>query len=178
MHPRSYFTYDHPRARLDLAQFPSAGPLQSADQQRAYIEAVGAKPMPTGGYRGCAYMGNNKGVVCQNQSMSTYQPRQSNFFSKWVANVDYDDYSPDMVGTPNIQAPGGMEQVYLGGGPGYTTCAEACSCQKDEACTCDDGPEKCGWVAVNHDCLQPVPNGQYASLSACEAAQSLGFYGK
>ena len=178
MHPRNTFTYDHPRARLDTAQYPASGSIMSPAQQVAFNERMGAAGLPTGGYRGCAYLGFNNGVVCQNQSLSTYQPRQSNFYSKWVANVDYDDYSPDMVATPNIQAPGGMDQVYLGGGPGYTTCGDACSCQNDVDCTCQDGPEKCGWVAVNHDCLQPVPNGTYPSLSACEAAQSLGFYGK
>ena len=178
MHPRNTFTYDHPRSRVDTSVYRSSGSILSAEQQASFNTRMGDTPRPTGGYRGCAYMGNNFGVVCQNESMSTYAPRASNFYSKWVANVDYDDYSPDMVATPNIQTPGGIAQVYLGGGPGYTTCRDACSCAKDVDCTCDETEEKCGWVAVNHDCMQPVPNGTYASLRACEEAQSLGFYGK
>jgi hypothetical protein len=156
--------------------------IMSSDQQAAYATAMGAVARPTGGFTGCGYMGYNDGISCQYGSIGHFHPNMESFFSTWVANVDY-PYGPDFP-QPRIFAPGNINQILAGGNSGNNPCIEACSCQNDPHCTCRDAvdvngqPIQCGWPSINHDCMEPVPGGKYKSLSACEAAQSLGFYGK
>jgi hypothetical protein len=157
-------------------------PIMSSMQQAAYDVAMGAVPRPTGGFTGCGYMGYHDGISCQYGSIGHFHPNMESFFSTWVGNVD-DPYGPDFP-QPQVYAPGGIPQILAGGNSGLNPCISACSCDNDANCTCTDAidmngnPVKCGWPSINHDCMEPVPNGKYPSLTACEAAQSLGFYGK
>lgn len=160
-------------------------PIMSSTQQHAFGDAMGAIPRHTGGFTGCGYMGYNDGISCQYGSIGHFHPNMESFFSTWIANVDY-PYGPDFP-QPQVYAPGNVQQILAGGNSGNANnnpCIEACSCQNDQHCTCSDAvdlngnPVKCGWPSVNHDCMEPVPGGKYPSLTACEAAQSLGYFGK
>lgn len=156
--------------------------IMSSQQQAAYMDAMGQVARPTGGFTGCGYMGYQDGISCQYGSIGHFHPNMESFFSTWVGNVDY-PYGPQFP-QPNVYAPGGMPQILAGGNAGMNPCTSACSCSNDPDCTCADttdlsgNPVQCGWPSVNHDCLEPVPGGKYKSLTACEAAQSLGYYGK
>lgn len=149
-------------------------PMMSAEQQQAFYLASEAIPRPTGGYTGCGYDSWGRGIVCQNGAINNVHPNMESFYSDWTLNVNY-PYSPDNM-YPIMQTPGGIDQILMGGGAGVTPCAEACSCVGDRDCTCNTA--ECGYPAVFHDCMEPVPGGKYRSLSECEAAQHLGYYGK
>jgi hypothetical protein len=170
----------HHRQALTPDELFLTGPVQSADQQIAFSEAMGAVPRPTGGFRGCGYIGFNEGIQCNKQfgTIADYHPNNESFYSNWVANVEY-PYSPSAPMYPVIETPGGIEQVFLGGGVGNTPCSQACTCLGNPSCECADvGDLKCGWAAVSHDCIGAVPGGKYPSLRACEAAQEIGYFGK
>lgn len=148
----------------------------SEQQQMAFNAAMADVARPSGGYSGCGYVDYDQGIVCQNANMPNYHPNAESFFSNWVANVDY-PYGPDFP-QPNVMADGTLEQIMAGGGGGMNPCIDDCSCANDPQCTCRnaDPAMQCGWPSVGNDCMEPVPNGKYASLAACEFANSLGYY--
>lgn len=151
------------------------GPMMSEEQQRGFNAVMGDTQRPSGGYTGCGYVDYDQGIVCQN-GMPRYEPNAESMFSNWTANVDY-PYGPDFP-QPNVMADGTIAQVLAGGGGGFNPCIEDCSCRNDAACTCANAdPEvQCGWPRVGNNCMEPVPNGQFPSLAACERATSLGYY--
>jgi hypothetical protein len=153
------------------------GPIMSEAQQAAFSQTMGGISRPAGGYTGCAYAGYDQGIVCQ-LGMPKYEPSAQSLFSNWTGNVDF-PYGPD-VPQPNVMADGTINQILAGGGGGFNPCIDDCSCQNDAACTCRnaDPAMQCGYPRVGNNCLEPVPNGQFPSLSACEQATSLGFYGR
>ena len=153
-------------------------PIMSEQQLLDFDATMSGINRPAGGYIGCGYAGYDQGVVCQNAVVPTFAPRAESFFSNWVSNVDY-PYGPNFP-QPNIMADGTLEQIFANGGSGQNPCLDDCSCENDPDCTCRQSvPDVvCGYPAVNQNCLEPVPNGAYPSLTACERATSLGFYGR
>ena len=151
-------------------------PLSMAQFNQHQIAAASKAPVH-GGINGCGYMGvpfGLNGVVCQN-NMPRYANSDANFTGYWTGNIN--------PGFPEaqIKTPGGRAQIMMGGGPGNAannTCLEKCSCANDVNCACLPNDDKCGWAAVNQDCMSPVPNGAYPSLTACEKANSYGWVGK
>jgi hypothetical protein len=145
----------------------------SAPQMVEYSEQMGGIKRPFGGYIGCGYTNFDNGTVCQHNSMNKYHPNKASFYSKWVSNVDVQ--FPQAVIDPKIN---GLPQIMMGGGGGMNGCEDLCTCAGDPSCPCTQTDLKCGWPSVNQTCMEPVPNGQFPSLAACEAATSTGQYGK
>ena len=160
-----------------VSAMSNMAPPLSMNQFNAHQMAVSAKPPVHGGINGCAYMGvpfGLDGVVCQN-NMPRYANNDASFTGYWTSNIN------NGFPAANIKTPGGMAQIMMVGGPGNASnnsCLEACSCANDVNCACRSNTDKCGWSAVNQDCLAAVPNGRYPSLSACEKANSYGWVGK
>lgn len=159
----------------DLAQMSVMGAPQAA----AYRDLMAATPRPTGGFTGCGYMarpaGPYNGVSCQYGSLSQYHPNLESFHSDWVANVSY-PYAPEALMHPQIQTPGNLPQIFLGGGSGYTPCSADCACsQMNPECKC--ASPGCGYPTIQQNCMEPVQGGQYSSLAACENARELGYTG-
>jgi hypothetical protein len=151
-------------------------PPMSEAEQRAFNQQMGGIPRDAGGFTGCGYIDYAQGIMCPNGSISQYHPNMESFYSDWTANVKY-PYGPDFP-QPNVMADGTVEQILVGGGGGFNPCIEDCSCRNDAQCTCmnSDPNVQCGWPSVGGDCMEPVPNGKYPSLAACEFANSLGYY--
>ncbi len=168
--------YHAPQARRG-ARFSVTDPPMSRHQSQMFNRQMGSMAQP-GSFAGCAYMGEPVGIVCQ-FNMPKYHASPDSYRGEWIANVD------NGFPGPNIQTPGGLPQVLLGGGPGDMTnnpCLALCSCDGDKDCACkeiegDSPGQSCGWVSVNQDCVAPVPGGMYPSLTACEQANELGFSG-
>lgn len=148
-----------------------APPLSSAQNQQ-YMMELAAIPRTLGGAMGCSYTGWDHGVVCQNTGgMPAYAYSPASYTGDWAANVR------GGFPLPAVQSPGGYEQIQMGGGGGSPECAQACSCVGDATCPCKNAAgQTCGYSSVNQTCTEPIPNGQYASLAACEAANARGFY--
>lgn len=155
----------------------SLAPPSSMSHFNAAQQARSATAPVNGGINGCAYMGvpwGLDGVVCQN-NMPRYRNSDSNFTGYWTSNIN------DAFPAATLETPGGMAQLSMGGGPGDAStngCLSKCSCENSVDCQCAKSDEKCGWTAINQDCLSPVPNGPYSSLTACEKANSYGWVGK
>lgn len=145
------------------------GPIQSQEEFTTKFNTM--SPVEYGGYSGCSYRGGETGVVCT-RNMNRYTPDSNFWTGNWVSNVDVQFPAPllEVVGA---------EQVLNGGNTDYigNVCTDDCACSyANPDCQCTT--PTCGWVSVNHDCMGAVPNGKYSSLSACEAAQYPGYYGK
>lgn len=150
---------------------PKSPPISSA-QHYAYANELAAIPRPLGGAAGCSYTGWEYGVVCQNTGgMPSYSQAPGSYTGNWHGNVK------GGFPHPEVQTPGGYEQIMMGGGSGSSECAQVCTCAGDPTCPCRNGPgQSCGYSSVNQTCVEPYPGGEYASLSACEAANSRGQY--
>jgi hypothetical protein len=150
---------------------PMSPPISSA-QNQAYTNQLAAIPRPLGGAMGCSYTGFDYGVVCQNTGgMPNYSQSPVSFVGECHANV-----KPGFP-LPQVQRPGGYDQIMMGGGSGSPECAQACSCLGDSTCPCLNAPgQTCGYSSVNQTCVEPYPGGEYSSLSACEAANARGNY--
>ena len=151
-------------------------PPMSEKQQMAFNQNMANTPRQAGGFMGCGYIDYAQGIACPNGSISQYHPNAESYYSNWTANVDF-PYGPDFP-QPNVMADGTIAQIMMSGGNGYNPCIQDCSCQNDPQCTCKnaDPALKCGYPSVGGDCMEPVPNGAYPSLAACEYANSMGFY--
>jgi hypothetical protein len=147
-------------------------PPLSAAQNAAYNDELANIPRPYGGAVGCAYTGFEDGIKCLHSGgMPSYAPSVESFVSKWEGNV------AGGFPMPNVSSPGGYKQIMLGGGSGSPECAEDCTCLGDPSCPCRGNNNlNCGYVSVNQTCVEPVPNGTYKSLAACEAANARGNY--
>ena len=173
-----------PRARVDASSLNYQDLQQmnvmSNSQAAGYRDLMGKTPRPTGGFTGCGYIahpgpGQYNGVSCQFGSLGTYHPNLESFHSDWVANVSF-PYSPQVFMDPQIQTPGNLPQIFMGGGAGYTPCRADCACSNmNPDCKCKSA--SCGYPAIQQNCMEPVEGGQYASLAECEAARELGYTG-
>jgi len=165
-------------AALNQYAAPTNPPMSHAQYDK-FQQTMGGMSEPTGGYSGCAYQGvpfGTRGVTCQH-NINTYTPSTTSFAGNWVGNV-----ASGFPG-PNIQTPGGLPQLFMAGGPGdddNNPCLQSCSCENDLDCTCAGGSDSpghnCGWASINQDCMAPVPNGMYKSLTACEKANYSGAF--
>jgi hypothetical protein len=150
----------------------SKSPPLSSAQNQAYTMELAGIPRPDGGAMGCSYTGFKHGVVCDNTGgMPNYVQSPTSFTGEWSANVKGGFPLPD------VQSPGGYEQIVMGGGSGSPECAEVCTCLGDASCPCRNAPgQNCGYSSVNQSCVEPIPGGEYPSLAACEAANARGNY--
>ena len=154
-------------------------PPMSYEQMQLFNSGMGGIARPSGGFTGCGYVDFDQGIVCQNGNINRYQPNAPSFFSNWTSNTDY-PYGPDFP-QPNVMADGTIAQIMAGGGGGYNACIQDCACTAaNPQCMCGnvDPSLMCGYASMGSDCMEPVPNGQYPSLAACEFANSLGYYKK
>jgi hypothetical protein len=103
--------------------------------------------------------------------MMSYAPNVASYASRWAGNV------AGGFPHPVVASPGGYDQIMMGGGSGSPECAQDCACVNDAACTCKKANGlNCGYTAVNQTCVEPVPNGTYASLADCEAVHARGHF--
>jgi hypothetical protein len=150
---------------------PMSQPLSSA-QNAAYSTELESIPRVHGGAVGCSYTGWSDGIKCQySNGMPSYAPNVASYASMWGANVTQG------FPAPIVSAPGGYEQIMMGGGSGSPACAQDCSCQGDASCPCRRANNlNCGYASVNQACVEPIPGGMYPSLAACENANARGDY--
>lgn len=148
---------------------PMSPPLSTV-QNTEYTNELAGISRPFGGAVGCAYTGFDDGIKCQfSGGMPAYVARVDSYTGVWDANV-----SPDFP-VPTSASPGGYAQIMMGGGSGSPECAQDCTCLGDATCPCrNQNGLNCGYVSVNQSCVEPIPNGTYASLASCEAANARG----
>jgi hypothetical protein len=155
------------RAGVAYGHGTSVGPMSpplSAAQNAAYTAELASIPRPNGGAVGCAYTGFADGIKCQfSGGMPGYAPSVQSFVSNWQGNV------AGGFPMPAVSSPGGYPQIMLGGGSGSAECAKDCTCLGDPTCPCRGNNN-----LNNQTCVEPVPNGTYKSLAACESAQARG----
>jgi len=157
------------QAATDLYNYERhMSPPMSNEQNDAYTDELAASSQT--GAVGCSYTGFANGIQCQySGGMPAYAPRVDSFVGTWDANV-----APGFP-MPTSASPGGYPQIMMGGGSGSAECADDCTCRGDATCPCrGSNGLQCGYVSVNQTCVEPIPNGKYSSLSACEVANARG----
>lgn len=150
---------------------PTSPPLSQA-QEAQYAAELARINRPVGAAVGCAYTGFEYGIQCNFAGgMPAYAPRVESYASHWEGNV------AGGWPMPAIETPGGYAQIMLGGGAGSPECAVDCACEGDPTCPCRGANNlNCGYTAVNQTCVEPIPDGQYKSLAACEAVHARGHH--